>query len=145
MGFRQSSVTYTKQARLHGRSGWSLEKKLKLLVDSITSFTYLPIRVMSYAGFVFAIAGLVYALVVVINAFRGTPAQGWSSLMVVVLVVGGIQMMMLGVLGEYLWRALDESRHRPRYLIEAVTGPLVAPVRGSDLELNQFVPTDFER
>src|SRR2546426_5003425 len=57
MGFRQETITYNKQARLHGRSGWTLKKKLKLLVDSITSFTYLPIRLMSYLGFVVALAG----------------------------------------------------------------------------------------
>jgi glycosyltransferase involved in cell wall biosynthesis len=121
MGFRQSHITYEKQARLHGRSGWNLEKKLKLVVDSITSFTYFPIRLMSYVGFITALLGFLYAGLVVFNALRGLPPQGWASLMVVVLVLGGIQMVMLGVLGEYLWRALDEARHRPRYLIEATT------------------------
>ena len=121
MGFRQETITYDKQARLHGRSGWTLKKKLKLFVDSVTSFTYLPIRVMSYVGFVVALAGFVYAGMVIANALSGHPVEGWSSLMVVVLVVGGIQMLMMGVLGEYLWRALDESRRRPRYLIEATT------------------------
>jgi polyisoprenyl-phosphate glycosyltransferase len=121
MGFRQTIITYDKQARLHGRSGWSLQKKLKLAVDSVASFTYMPIRIMSYVGFLVALAGFVYAGVVIANYFAGQPALGWSSLMVVVLVVGGIQMLMMGVLGEYLWRALDESRRRPRYLIEATT------------------------
>lgn len=121
MGFRQSSIAYDKKARLHGRSGWTLEKKLKLVADSVTSFTYLPIRLMSYVGFLVALAGFGYAGVVVLNALTGEPAQGWSSLMVVVLVIGGVQMLMMGVLGEYLWRALDESRQRPRYLIEATT------------------------
>ena len=119
MGFRQETITYDKQARFHGRSGWTLKKKLKLLVDSITSFTFLPVRVMSYVGFLFAFAGFVYAGLVIWNYFAGHPAPGWSSLMIVVLVVGGFQMLMMGVLGEYLWRALDESRRRPRYLIES--------------------------
>jgi dolichol-phosphate mannosyltransferase len=121
MGFRQTSVTYDNQARLHGQTGWSLEKKLKLAVDSVTSFTYLPIRLMSYIGFLTAIAGFVYAGIVVTMALKGLPVQGWASLMVVVLVFLGIQMVMMGVLGEYIWRALDESRGRPRYLIEATT------------------------
>jgi len=119
MGFRQATISYNKQARLHGRSGWSLEKKLKLVVDSITSFTYFPIRLMSYVGFAIALFGFLYAGFVVSTALRGHPPQGWASLMVVVLVLGGIQMVMLGVLGEYLWRALDEARRRPRYIIEA--------------------------
>lgn len=121
MGFRQAMITYNKQARLHGCSGWSLGKKLKLVVDSVASFTYLPIRLMSYLGFMVAFGGFLYAGVVIALALGGRPVQGWASLMVVILVVGGIQMLMMGVLGEYLWRALDESRRRPRYLIEATT------------------------
>ena len=122
MGFRQTTINYDKQARKYGRSGWSLEKKLKLVLDSITSFTYVPIRLMSYLGLVVAMLGFLYAVVVIINALAGHPAHGWASLMVVLLVIGGIQMLMMGVLGEYLWRALDEARQRPRYLIEATTG-----------------------
>ncbi|MBI5602441.1 MAG: glycosyltransferase family 2 protein [Deltaproteobacteria bacterium] len=121
MGFRQDYIYYDKQARKFGRSGWDLRKKLKLVVDSMTSFTYLPVRLMSYLGFFVALMGLVYAAVVIINALRGNPVQGWSSLMLVVLVIGGFQMIMMGILGEYLWRSLDESRRRPPYLIEAVT------------------------
>lgn len=122
MGFRQGQITYDKQARLHGKSGWNLHKKLKLVVDSVTSFSYLPIRLMSYVGFVVAFFGFLYAGLVIANAIGGQPAEGWSSLMVVVLVVGGLQMLMMGVLGEYLWRALDEARRRPRYVIEATLG-----------------------
>ena len=121
MGFRQETITYDKQARLHGHSGWTLKKKLKLLVDSITSFTYLPIRLMSYLGLVVACVGFIYAGLVIANAVSAHPVEGWSSLMVVILIIGGIQMLMMGVLGEYLWRTLDESRGRPRYLIEATT------------------------
>lgn len=120
MGFRQAFISYNKQARLHGRSGWNLKKKLKLVIDSVTSFTYLPIRVMSYLGFSVALIGFLYAAVVIVSAFIGNPVQGWSSLIVIVLILGGIQMLMMGVLGEYMWRALDEARRRPRYIIEAV-------------------------
>lgn len=119
MGFRRASIGYEKQARLHGRSGWTLQKKIKLFVDSVTAFTHFPIRVMSYLGFGTAFIGFLYAGFVMVNAWSGSPVPGWSSLMVVVLVLGGLQMGMLGVLGEYLWRALDEARGRPRYLIES--------------------------
>jgi len=63
--------------------------------------------------------GFIYATVVVINGLAGKPPEGWASLMVAILIIGGIQMLMMGVLGEYLWRALDETRRRPRYIIEA--------------------------
>jgi dolichol-phosphate mannosyltransferase len=72
-------------------------------------------------GFVIALLGFVYTLIVIVNALIGKPTEGWSSLMVVVLVIGGMQMVMMGVLGEYVWRALDESRRRPRYWIESMT------------------------
>jgi glycosyltransferase involved in cell wall biosynthesis len=121
IGFRQITITYTKQARLHGASGWTLKKKLKLLADSITAFSYTPIRVMSYTGFAVAAIGFLYAAMVVVNAVIGHPVAGWTSLIVIVLILGGMQMLMMGVLGEYLWRALDESRRRPRFIVEATT------------------------
>jgi glycosyltransferase involved in cell wall biosynthesis len=123
MGFRQSFIFYTKQPRLYGKSGWSIHKKLKLVVDSLTAFTYLPIRLMTYLGFMTALLGFVYAAVVILNALVGTPVQGYPSLMVAIITFSGIQMLMLGVLGEYLWRALDESRRRPRYLVEDQVAP----------------------
>jgi polyisoprenyl-phosphate glycosyltransferase len=126
MGFRQVSIPYVKQARLYGRSGWSLGRKIKLVVDSLTSFSYLPIRLMAMVGIFVALVGFLYAILVSIIALSGRPPQGWSSLMVIVLVVGGIQMVMMGILGEYLWRALDETRRRPRYLIEANTDEFMA-------------------
>lgn len=120
MGFRQTSITYDKQPRLHGRSNWSLGRKVKLAIDSIMSFSFFPIRLMSYLGFAISLLGFLYASFIVVHAISGQPLQGWSSLIVVVLVIGGIQILMMGILGEYLWRTLDEARRRPRYLIEAV-------------------------
>lgn len=127
MGFRQAAIPYDKKARIRGRSGWTLEKKLKLLIDSVTSFSYFPVRFMSYFGFLIAAIGFIYAIFLVFNAIIGHPVQGWTSLMVVVLILGGIQILMMGVLGEYLWRSLDESRRRPRYLIEATINIDQAP------------------
>lgn len=122
MGFYQVSITYDKQARLRGHSGWTLEKKIKLVLDSVTAFTYLPVRLISYLGAAIGLLGFLYAGLVVVNALFGNPTEGWSSLMVVILLLSGMQMLMMGVLGEYMWRALDESRRRPRYLIEACAG-----------------------
>jgi polyisoprenyl-phosphate glycosyltransferase len=122
MGFNQETVTYDKQARQHGRSGWSLEKKLKMAVDSLTSFSYKPIRFMTYTGFALAFLSFIYLLVVLINYLTGVAPQGWTSQMAAILLIGGLQMMMIGILGEYIWRSLDESRQRPSYIIEAQTG-----------------------
>jgi len=78
---------------------------------------------MTILGFLTATLGFLYATFITVNALTGQPPEGWSSLMVIVLVVVGVQMVMLGILGEYLWRALDESRSRPRYIIEKRTKP----------------------
>lgn len=121
MGFEQSQIFYDKQNRQSGKSGWNLEKKLKLVADSFTSFTYLPIRLMSYIGFLVAALGFIWAVVIVVVALTHLTLPGWPSIMVVLLVLGGLQMMMMGVLGEYLWRALDEARGRPLFLVENTT------------------------
>ena len=118
LGFEQVSVTYTKEARLHGETGWSLGQKIKLAIDSITSFTYLPIRLISIFGIIIALSGFIYGGVVIYSAFAQETPPGWVSLMVVFLLVSGFQIIMLGILGEYLWRTLDEARGRPRYLLE---------------------------
>lgn len=119
LGFPQASIEYVKEARFRGVSKWTIGKKIKLALDSILSFSDLPIRYMSLLGFLTAGLGFVYALLIFgAYLFRGTPVATWSSLMVAILVIGGVQMIMLGVLGEYLWRTFDESRKRPRYVIE---------------------------
>src|SRR5262249_27114557 len=128
LGFRQGTILYTKRERKYGSSGWTLRKKLKLFVDSVTAFSYFPIRFMSIFGAIVALVGCIYAGVVVVNYIIGFPQQGWTSLMVVVLMIGGVQIAMLGILGEYLWRNLDESRRRPRYNIERVAGAALRQV-----------------
>ncbi len=118
MGFRQGHIEYDKQARLHGKSGWSFQQKFKLAIDSITSFSYKPIRIMSAIGFILALVAFLYLIVVIINGLRGIAPYGWASQMAVILFIGGLQILMMGILGEYIWRSLDESRRRPGYVIE---------------------------
>lgn len=122
LGFRQKTIFYEKKKRLYGRSGWTLEKKFKLLLDSLIAFTFKPIRYMSCLGFLIAFSGFAYATYVLFNALSGNPTEGWSSIMITTLIIGGTQMIMLGVLGEYLWRTLDEARNRPRFHIESDFG-----------------------
>lgn len=118
LGFNQSYIKYVKRARQAGHSKWTLSKKVKLFVDSIVSFSYAPIRLMSMSGILVGAIGILYACTVIVNYFLGDPIQGWSSLMVIVLVLSGFQLSMLGILGEYLWRAFDQSRGRPAYVLE---------------------------
>jgi polyisoprenyl-phosphate glycosyltransferase len=120
MGFRQTSIEYIKQARQAGKSKWTLAKKVKLFLDSIVSFSYAPIRLMSALGCLMALAGFLYAIVVIAGRLAGWVAvgTGFAALMTVLLVGQGSILLMLGVLGEYLWRTFDEARGRPRYIIE---------------------------
>jgi len=122
IGFRQEYVPYTKLARMHGISNQTMTKILRRILDSVTSFTYLPLRLISVAGMCVSIIGFLYAFLIIFRSLLfDAPVQGWPSLMVVVLLIGGIQMLMMGFLGEYLRRTLDESRKRPFYMIERDT------------------------
>lgn len=121
LGFDPVVVYYDRQARekRYGRSMWTFAKKLKYFIDSFVAFSYLPVRAASLIGMCLSIIGLLYAIFIIISSiFFGFAPQGWASLMVVLLVVSGVQMMMIGVLGEYMWRNLDETRKRPRFIIE---------------------------
>jgi polyisoprenyl-phosphate glycosyltransferase len=122
LGFRQVSVRYKKEERLHGKSSWTFRKKIRQVIDSLTSFSHAPLRLISLAGVVIAFFGFLFAVNVIVNYFvHGISVVGWPSLMVAILVLSGLQMIMLGIIGEYLWRTLDESRRRPRYVIERST------------------------
>jgi polyisoprenyl-phosphate glycosyltransferase len=122
LGFSSEQITYTKERRAAGTSKWTLKRKLKAVADAFVSFSYAPLRAMSYLGIICSLLGFAYALLVIVVRLRTqTPVQGWASLIVVVLVLGGLQMMMLGVLGEYLWRTLEAARHRPIYFLEDVS------------------------
>ena len=119
LGFRQGQISYDKQTRLHGSSSWNFTRKVRLLIDSIISFSHLPLRLISIFGLLVAAAGFLYAIYIAGSYFFSmAPVEGWSSLMVITLVLAGTQMIMLGVIGEYVWRTLHESRRRPRYNIE---------------------------
>ncbi len=123
LGFNQTQISYVKEARRFGRSKWNLSKRLQAFADAFVAFSFLPLRLMSYTGITMALLGFIYAcVIVVVRLVSKSPIEGWTSLMVVVLVLGGIQMTMLGVVGEYLWRTLEEARKRPLYFLESQAG-----------------------
>lgn len=125
MGFPIAVLPYERQARTQGVSKWTLAKKLKLFADFFVAYSYTPIRFFSYLGVVTAICGFLYAAFIFAARLYYGPAMetGFSSIMIAVLILGGLQMVMMGVLGEYLWRTLDETRRRPRYLIDEDVNP----------------------
>jgi dolichol-phosphate mannosyltransferase len=125
LGFKPVELPYHRAPRpvRYGRSMWSFTKRLKYFIDSFVAFSYFPIRIASVLGLVLSFLGLIYALVVIfLRVIRGYQPEGWTSLMVVVLVVSGVQLFIMGILGEYLWRTLDVARHRPQFVVEQVLG-----------------------
>ena len=135
LGFSSAQIAYTKEQRAAGGSKWTLKRKLKAFADAFVSFSYAPLRAMSYLGMLFSLVGFAYAvLVIVLRLITRTPVQGWSSLIVVVLLMGGVQMVMLGVLGEYLWRTLEAARRRPTYFFEETSEADVGEAQSQKVE-----------
>jgi glycosyltransferase involved in cell wall biosynthesis len=121
LGYSCVNVPYNRKKREKGKSRWTLGKKLKFAIDSFLAFSYFPIRLVSGLGLIFTFGSLVYGAIFVYNWWSGNiPIHGWSALMIMITFTGGIQMIILGVLGEYLWRVLDQSRNRPMYVIDTV-------------------------
>ena len=114
-----ASISYTKKARKLGKSKWTLSKKINLVIDSFVSFSYLPLRIISIFGLLFGLLAIVYILIIInIYLIGEIPVEGWSALMLVVLISSSFIMISIGVIGEYLWRTLDEVRKNPNYIVD---------------------------
>ena len=121
VGFKTEKIYFHRKDREVGKSRWTLGKKVKLVVDSMMSFSYFPIRCMATVGFIFALMSLIGIILTIKEKFTtGTPILGYASLMSVVLFGFGLIFIMLSMLGEYIWRALEESRKRPPFIIDEV-------------------------
>lgn len=121
LGFKQDFVTYTRRNRRYGKSKWNFRSRLHSAKDFIIAFSGLPLKLMPLLGLFIAVLGFIFAVFIIVNYFTGNPMGGWSTIMVAILFLGGIQMIMLGIMGEYLWRNLEESRKRPLFFIEKRT------------------------
>jgi polyisoprenyl-phosphate glycosyltransferase len=134
VGFRQISIPYHREARVAGRTKFNLWKLWNFALEGVTSFSTAPLRVATYLGVLTALLAFVYALWIVIKAMLwGDPVAGWPTMMTVILLLGGVQLMALGVIGEYLGRLYDESKQRPLYLVDrwrpaaGVSSALIGP------------------
>jgi len=121
LGFNYTFVEYNRRVRRSGNSKWDFNSKMLVAKDWIIAFSGIPLRISTYMGIAIAGTGFLYALYVITWYFLGTSPPGWASTIVISTILGGTQLIMLGILGEYLWRNLDESRKRPLYLIEMDT------------------------
>ncbi|MFZ2752248.1 MAG: glycosyltransferase family 2 protein [Lysobacteraceae bacterium] len=119
VGFRQVSIPYHREARVAGRSKFNAWRLWNFALEGVTSFSTAPLRVATYLGVLTAVLAFVYASWIVIKAmFWGDPVAGWPTMMTVILLLGGVQLMALGVIGEYLGRLYEESKQRPLYLVD---------------------------
>lgn len=121
IGFKQTGLEYDRDERFDGETKFSVGKMLKFALDGITSFSSAPLKLSSYFGFTSAFLGALYAIYVVyLKLFTNNTIQGWTSLTIIVLVMGGIQLIALGMIGEYLSRVNDQSKNRPLYVVEKI-------------------------
>jgi dolichol-phosphate mannosyltransferase len=117
-GYRTSFIPYIRLKRTIGKSQYNFGKKLKNFLDAVLDASYMPIRFISLVGVITSALGILYSVSIVISWFRGeTPFAGWAPIMIAILLVGGLIMLMLGVIGEYIWRINEEVRKRPNYVV----------------------------
>lgn len=122
IGFRQTALSYDRDKRFDGETKYPLKKMLKFALDGITSFSSIPLYFSMYIGFGVAILAMAYILVVLIKFFLGVTLPGYASLMVAILFLGGVQLITIGILGQYIGRIFTESKRRHLYIIEDKMG-----------------------
>ena len=146
-GFRQEPISYQRVSRAAGETKYPFRKMLRLAVDSILSFSLVPLRLATWAGFLasgVAMSGVLYALV--IRFFTDTWVSGWAALFIAILFLGGVQLVLIGVIGEYLGRIYAEVKRRPLYLVKERSGfasggqPLVRDPAPTDLPASSNQP-----
>jgi polyisoprenyl-phosphate glycosyltransferase len=121
IGFRQVAIPYERDRRLVGRTKWSYWKLWNLSLEAITSFSLAPLKMATYVGLAAAILAVLYGFYIIgLTILFGNPVAGYPSLLVVILFLGGVQLLSLGIIGEYLGRVFNETKQRPLYFVEAV-------------------------
>ncbi len=126
IGYHQKAVNYERDPRYSGKTKWNYWKLWNFALEGITSYTAAPLKIATYFGFAIAGCAFLYALIVIIKTLLfHDPVQGYPSLMVVILLLGGIQLVFIGLIGEYLGRTYNESKRRPLYFV------------------NEYVPSSF--
>lgn len=120
VGFRQTGVEYDRDQRLSGTTKYPFSKMLKFAIDGITSFSEIPLRFASYLGFLTSGFAFIYAAIVLILKFAHRNYPGYTSTIVAILFLGGVQLIGIGILGEYVGRIYDEIKGRPLYLIASI-------------------------
>ena len=120
-GFKPKVIDYIREDREDGKSMWTYWKRINLFIDTFIVFSYKPIRLISGLGILMSIFGFISAIYFIFEkVFLHNDVAGWTSLVVAVLVLAGVQLIMLGIIGEYIWRNLDETRKRPVFIVDEI-------------------------
>ena len=123
IGFKKKEVVFDRGDRVAGSSSWSFRQLFSLAIDGITSFSNVPLRISTIVGFIVSMLAFVYMLYVFIKALIwGDPVQGYPSMVILLLFLGGIQLLSLGIIGEYIGRIYNETKNRPEYLVREYNG-----------------------
>ncbi len=118
IGFKKKEIEFDRGNRVAGSSSWSFRQLFSLAIDGITSFTSLPLRISTVVGFIVSMLAFIYMIYVFIKALIwGDPVQGYPSLVILLLFLGGIQLLSLGIIGEYIGRIYNETKNRPDYIV----------------------------
>ncbi|QWR78979.1 glycosyltransferase family 2 protein [Candidatus Magnetomonas plexicatena] len=123
VGFKQTGIFFDRDPRFSGKTKWSYWKLWNLAIDGITLFSATPLKVWTYAGFSIALFSLMFAVYIIIKTLvKGIDVPGYASIMVTVLFIGGIQLLSVGIMGEYIGRIYTEAKRRPLYIVNKVYG-----------------------
>lgn len=121
IGFKQIGVPYERDKRFAGKSKYPIKKLFKLAYDAIFSFSNFPLKIATYFGFIVSFLSFLYLIyALIIKLFTNSVIHGWTSLMISILFLGGVQLICLGIIGEYIARINDEVKKRPLYIIKEI-------------------------
>jgi dolichol-phosphate mannosyltransferase len=123
LGFRQVPLPYDRDERFAGTTNYPFRKMLRFALDALTSFSSTPLKLASHAGLLLSLGSLLLVIYILAGWLSGKAVEGWTSLMLVVVALGAVQMFVLGVLGEYLGRLYSQSKQRPLYIVSDIRGP----------------------
>lgn len=122
IGYKSDFVYYSRDERIAGESKYPLKKMLGLAIEGITSLTVTPLRLISVLGFITCILSIIITSYVLIEKMRGSVVEGWTSVMLSIFFIGGVQLLSLGVIGEYIGKMYMETKERPKFFIEKFAG-----------------------
>ncbi|MBN1490698.1 MAG: glycosyltransferase, partial [Phycisphaerae bacterium] len=132
LGFRQVGVGYRELDRFAGERSYTLRQTLRMVLNAVLSFSHVPLRLASLLGLCTLTLGLAYAVYILVARFAGVPIErGWTGMMMTVLILGGVQLLCLGIMAEYLGRVYEEVKRRPLYVVRERMG-FEAPARNHD-------------